>query len=392
MSRETLPSIAHVITGLEVGGAERMLARIVTLSTAFRHEVFVLASKDAIGTELEENGIRVHPFEATGRSGGARAIARLASQLRLARPALVHSWLVHANIAAALATPPGTPLVWGVRHTLDGFEKERFATRLALRTSAILSRRARAIIYNSRTAAKQHEAIGYPRASRIVLPNGFELEAAARARQARAETRSRLGVDEQEPLIGLVARCHPIKNHEGFLEAAAQVAAQFPSARFLFAGRGTEPGGRLSDTWGHRLGERGLWLGERSDIARITAALDIACNVSFGEAFSNTVGEAMASGVPVLATDVGESRTIVGATGWIVDGSGPDAIAGVMRAALSESASELERRGTLALERIESLYSIGAVVNEYETFYRAVAAPGWPDVPGHSRSAGKCAV
>ena len=99
-------------------------------------------------------------------------------------------------------------------------------------------------------------------------------------------------------------------------------------------------------------------------------AADIACSSSaWGEGFSNAIGEAMASGLPCVVTDVGDSAIIVGDTGRVVPPRDPDALAAALSSLLSTDRVAL---GSAARRRIENNYSLGAVVSQYENFYRSL--------------------
>lgn len=381
MSDKRLPLVAHVITGLEIGGAERMLERIASSSRHFRHEVVTLGLYGPMGDALKRFNVPVHVIGARTRWSGAHATCRLGEILRRLAPNVVQSWLIHANLAAALAKPPSCPLIWSVRHTLQGIEREKALTRVAIRGSALASRRAAFVVYNSHSAAYDHEQIGYPKGKRIVIANGFDIEAARRSKSERQSMRSNLGVSDKDLLIGLIARVHPIKNHEAILDAMQILSQEFPRMRLLLAGKGTEPQGKLAKKYADRLGRQVLWLGEREDIDRVTAALDVGCNVSYGEAFSNTVGEAMAVGVPCLVTDVGESRAIVGDAGWVSRGTDSTSIASALRAIVEMSRDERSEFGRRASRRIARLYSIYGAVDGYEEVYRAAIAGVYPAEP-----------
>lgn len=367
---DELPLVLHVITGLGVGGAERMLARTSARSRGYQHKVCVLSRTGPVAAELEEAGI---PIVALGLSASVSAPARLMRlrrEILSSRPAILQSWLVHANISAASFAPRGVPLIWNVRHTLDGFERERLTTRLAVRGSSLLSRRTAAIVYNSRLASDHHASIGYPRDRALVIPNGFVLPAVSAS--TRDAFRKSIGLGRGDLAIGLIARVHPIKNHDAFLAAGQRVLADEPRAVLVLAGKGTGPGDVLAQKWGPRLFGRAIWLGERRDVADITAALDLAANVSFGEAFSNTLGEAMAAGVPCIATDVGESAELLGETGWLCKSPHPEDVENALRRALAVPADERRLRGGAAKVRIRERYSLDAATRRYEDVYDCV--------------------
>jgi glycosyltransferase involved in cell wall biosynthesis len=189
----------------------------------------------------------------------------------------------------------------------------------------------------------------------------------------RRQVRAELRIADDVVLIGLVARYHPMKDHASFLRAAGLVARAHPAVRFLLVGKGLtveEP--KLLKI----IGEQHLHgciflLGERSDIPRLTASLDIACSASaWGEGFSNSIGEAMACGVPCVVTDVGDSSHIVGDTGLSVPPRDPDALARAIGRLIEAGPEHRRHLGAAARRRIEDGFSIPAIARCYEDLYR----------------------
>src|SRR5579864_9511445 len=120
-----------------------------------------------------------------------------------------------------------------------------------------------------------------------------------------------------------------MKDHTNFLRAAGLIARRYSNVYFVLAGSGVTADNStiLEIIASEGLQDRIFLLGERSDIPRLTAALDIACSASWSEGFPNTVGEAMACGVPCVVTDVGDSGYLVGNTGLKVSPRCPGAMA-----------------------------------------------------------------
>ncbi len=372
MTQPARPTVLHIITGLGTGGAERMLAQIVSRGDQFVHEVIVLADRGPVGAQLAAEGHRVTAMGAATRLNGILAIPRIWREVRRRAPDAVQSWLVHANLVSAVVTPRRVKLLWSVRHSLDGFHRENRLTRFAVALGAKLARRPQSIIYNSGVAADHHEAIGYPRDRRMVIPNGFALVTDDVVSESRTRTRAALGVRDRDVLVGMVGRVHPIKNHEGFLDACTMLAGSYPAMRIVLIGKGTEPEGALAQRYSHRLDGKVLWLGERSDVLALTSALDIACNTSYGEAFSNVVGEAMSYGVPCVVTDVGESAALLGDSGWVVPSPDPKDIELSLQQALSMSPEGRRQLGARARQRIAKHFSIEAIVRQYEDHYASM--------------------
>lgn len=211
----------------------------------------------------------------------------------------------------------------------------------------------------------------------MVIPNGFDLKVFKPDPEARRAVRRELGIDEDAPVIGLVARFHPQKDHANFIEAAARFHACVPESRFVLCGESITPDNlelvgliESSDIQGQC-----HLLGTREDIPRVMTAFDVAtCSSSHGEAFPLVIGEAMACGVPCVVTDVGDAATIVGGTGVVV----PPRDAPLLTAAwgqllLSTSREQRSRMGLEARQRIMDNYSLEEVAEQYERVYRSLA-------------------
>lgn len=361
--------------------------RMVGALQSYRHVVLSLSTRGALAAPLEQAGAVVETLRLREPAGVVAAPARLREMIKRANPELIQSWMVHANVVAAVTQrvlAPRIPLVWNVRQSLDALDKEKWLTRKIISASPLLARIPAAIVYNSVHSAGQHEALGFPSELRAVIPNGFDVQEFAPNAETRDRVRHELGIDPTALLIGLVGRYHPVKNHIGFFEAAADVLKVDPRAHFLLAGAGTETERIRPMLDSPLLRDRIIGLGARRDVARINCALDIACNVSHSEAFSNAVGEAMACGVPCVITPVGESRRIVGNTGMVAEDTKGSSIAAALLRLIAlgpEARVELGRR---ARQRIVDNYSLTQAAMGFEHLYERLMERG----AGSPRSAG----
>jgi glycosyltransferase involved in cell wall biosynthesis len=370
--------ILHIITGLTVGGAERMLEKLATFPSASRHVVVSLSDLGPIGEAMKCSGVEVYALEMAGPLSVGRGIRRLRAIARTLRPTAVQGWMTHGNLIASLLWLTGlgkAALFWGVRQSVN-FTGERRRTKLLTYFSIILARTPDAIVYNSQVGARQHEAIGYPPAKRRVIPNGFDLEKYRPSPRERAATRSRLDVAEGNLLVGIIARVHPVKNHRGFLEAAAMLAPEYPEARFLLAGRGVDMAHKLFASMVAEAGidpARLILLDELADVASVMRCLDIAANVSVAESFPNVVGEALACGVPCVVTPVGDSEFLVGDAGIVCKGVDGPAIADAIRLLIEEGPVGRAARSARGVERVRELFSLPVVVAEFSRLYRSAS-------------------
>ena len=370
-----------VITGLGTGGAEMMLLKVLErLDPAWGPHVISLTDVGEIGRRLEALGIPVEGLGLRPGRAGPLAIGRLAALLRELRPDVVHTWMYHADLLGGVAArlAGGCAVGWCIRNsTLDPSQTRR-STRLVARACALLSRRVPdRILTCSEVARRVHVDLGYAADRMVVVPNGFDLASFRPDDAARADVRRELGLAPGTPLVGVVGRLDPQKNHAGFFAAAGLLRRRRPDAHLLLAGKGLEPGSApvAAMMAAAGVGEMTHLLGRREDMPRLMAALDVLVSASgYGEAFPNVLGEAMACGVPCAVTDVGDSAFIVGDTGRVVAPCDMAALAAAIGDLLDLPASARGELAARARARVAADFEIGAVVKRYEAFYEELAA------------------
>ena len=371
----------HVISGLDTGGAEMTLYRILKSlqGSGLTFVVVSLRDRGTMGDRIEALGVPVHSLylHRSGPDRIARGCARLLRISAAARPDVVQGWMYHGNLCALLAARFGVgrpAIVWNIRHSLDAVHSEKWATRWLIRLTARFSRRCATVIYNSFRSARQHEEAGYARSRTLVIPNGFDCRTFKPSACSSRSVRAELGIGDQEVVIGLFGRYHPIKDHRTFLHAAAQLIADQHGVRFVLAGRRVDKANpelvALCDRYG--LTDEVVLLGERDDMPRLTAAVDIACCSSRGEAFPNVLGEAMAAGVPCVSTDVGDARAILGETGTIVMPGDPAALANAWRRLIRIGNTGRKRLGMAARRRVMERFDLLGISAQYRRLYEGL--------------------
>lgn len=248
-------------------------------------------------------------------------------------------------------------------------------TSAVIRLGAYFSRRPEGIVYVSQASQSQHQALGYSNANTFVVANGFDTALFRPSTELRAEVRAELGVPDSVILIGMIGRYHPSKDHLNFLRAAALLQNQ-GDIRFVLCGRGVDPDNSSIKTTSGELGisERLLLLGERHDIPRLMTGLDVLVSSSSNEAFPNVIGEAMSCGVPCVATDVGDVRSLLGGTGNITPPRDPQALAQGLSRLIDSGHEGRKLLGHAARSRIVDRFSIEAVARQYESLYEKTAA------------------
>ena len=349
------------------GGAERMLQRVIRHGNTpeFEHLVLSIKNFQQVAEELTAEGIDVQSLNVQADYYKLpKAVLQLTSRIRRFKPDVVQSWMYMADFFGGISShlaAPSTPMIWTIRHsTLDPAIDSR-ALRGCAAGCARLSRRVPSrIVLNSHAAVPIHAAAGYDESKMQIVPNGFDVSRFAPSEQLRLETRARLGIPENAPVIGRVARFHANKDHLTFLKAATIVLKQRPDARFLICG---EPQTISSAQVQHDIDSSGLTdaaqlVELQSDIVPLNCAFDVATCSSITEAFPNVIGEAMSCGVPCVSTDVGDAAMIIGETGRVVPAQEPQQFAEALLEILQLPAVNRRQLGAAARRRIVNNFEL----------------------------------
>lgn len=358
---------------LNAGGTERQLA-LLALGLARRgHDVAVvlLYGGGPLESLLHGSAVRVIAADKTGRWDIVGSLMRLRRIIAAERPEVLYAFLPVQTALAALLRPSGAKLVFGLR--AGGMRLDRYdaLSALSYRLEALLARRADLVVANARSIRDDAARRGIDPARIAVVPNGIDTDAFRPDPRARGALRREWGVEDGTFLVGIVARLDPMKDHDTFLHAARLFLRDHGEARFVVVGDGDaarrEGLKALSAALG--LGERVIWAGERRDLPAVYSALDLATSSSaFGEGFSNALGEAMACGRSVVATDVGDARAVLGDQGLVVPARDPQALA------QGWAEAKAREMGQTARARIVEQFGAEAMVARTEHLLQALVA------------------
>lgn len=378
--RETGLRVLNVITGLNVGGAEMMLRRLVraTKERGALNSVVSLTDRGPVAHLLQQDGVTTHALGMARELGAPRALLRLRDIIKAESPDVVQTWMYHANLAGGIASRLAgvRGVVWNVRAGVMLASGERTRTRLLARMSGpVATYMCKSIVTNSHTARLVHERMGYPPRLFRVIANGFDLAEFRFDAPGRADVRHTFGIAESDFVVGTVGRYHPAKGYSTLLDAAALLIRQFPRLTLLLAGDGVDDANAAlrSQLASRGLGARTRLLGRRSDLPSVYSAMDLFVLASEYEAFPNVLAEAMACERPCAATAVGDVAQILGDPRRVVEPGNASALAAVCA---EVGAMPLPRRlslGRQARTRVEQNYSLGAVADQYMDLYREVA-------------------
>jgi len=367
--------ILHVITGLETGGAETQLKQLVlgSDSSRFRHVVVSLVEGGPLAGELGESGVEVHSLRMRRGVPSLAGTVRLITLLRRLRPDVVHGWLYHGClmglVGARLARVPY--VIWGMRSANASLQSYSFLTRLVVRLDSMLSGLPSRIAVNSEAGRIVHEQLGFNTARMRVIPNGVDVEVYCPDQIAGGLVREELGLSPDSLLVGMFARCNPMKDHQTFFRAASLVHAQNPDVHFLLAGKGVDSDNQQLSKLirENKVHDVVHLLGVRRDMPRLIAAVDVVCLPSWSESFPNILVEALSCGVPCAATNVGDIERIVGNAGRIVPPRSPEALAGGLVELLGLDPVERQKLGCQGRHRICAEFPSRESIRLYEAMY-----------------------
>jgi len=377
--------ILYVITDLLIGGAEVMLSKLLFRidRSVFQPIVVSLGTMGELGHLITEMGIPVLALYIDSPIKASPALIKLLKIVRRYKPHLVHTWMYYADLLGGLAARIGgvRSVVWCIRNYNLDKDKTKFLTRTVARVCGLLSNLVPTCIVScSRLAIDVHVSMGYSINKFVVIPNGFDLSLFKPDNEAKKKIRQQLRIDLNTPLVGMIARFDPHKNHLGFIEAAGMVHREMPDVHFLLAGNGVDENNlqllKLIDSKGLR--NVTYLLGLRRDVPQLMAALDLLVSFSHGEAFPNVVGEAMACGVPCIVTDVGDCSYIVGDTGRVVIPGDSNSLALAIKEVISLPLNIRMELGKRARARVKEEFSIENIVHRYEELYKEIIRNSTP--------------
>ena len=359
--------VLFFIRSLEVGGSQRQLAMLSDGLARRGHDV--VAAVFYTGKEIEltpsQSAIRVVALGKSGRWDVVGPLTRLRRLMLTERPDVIYAFLPMQTVLAALLRPRrlAARLVFGIRGSQ--VEADRYDALIALtyRLEAWLAGRADLIIANADAGRADAIRRGFPSDRIAVIANGIDTDVMQPDAGGGRERRRAWGIADDAFVIGCVARLDPMKDHANFLAAAARFTAKVPTARFVCAGDGPPAYRAELEALAQSLGlaDRIVWAGEIANMATVYNAFDIATLPSaFGEGFPNAVGESMACGIPVVATDVGDVRAIIGELGEVVAPKRPDLLCAGwerLRQRLAQDASlhDAARKAIIANYGVETM-------------------------------------
>lgn len=370
-----MKKIVHIITGLNSGGAENMLYKLLKYSDRekYYHEVISLMDEGVYGEKIKDQGIKVHCLNISRNNIRVKDMFKsLIRAIKICKNFdIVDTWLYHADIFGFIVAKIllNKKLIWNIRHSnLDkGVNKPR--TLKIVKINSFLSKYVDCITYNSNKALENHIKFGYKNKNSVVIPNGFELDKFKFDLGNRIRVRNELGLNEEQKVIITVGRWDIQKDYYTLLKALNELKKYYKNFKMIMCGTNLDYSNEeltdLIDTYDLR--ENIILLGRREDIPALLSAADIYVSSSLGESFSNAIGEAMACELPCIVTDVGDSKLIVGETGIIVEKQKPLELSNALKNMIH--CKKNIKYNSTARKRIAEKFSISIITKKFQSVY-----------------------
>ncbi len=369
--------IVHIITGLSDGGAENTLFKICKYDDLNEHVVISLQREGKYFSLLKKIGIKVYSININIFS--IFKIFRIISLLRILKPDLVQTWLVHGDFIGSIAARLSgiKNIVWNVRYSNFEFGKAKLMTILLIKILAKLSFFIpKLIVVVSKSAKKTCNEIGYCKKKLCLITNGYDLSKLKPNKYHKTYVRKKFRIKKKIPIIGNVARFDPKKDHSNLLKALSLIKLKNIDFFCVLIGSGINKHNKklFSEIKRLELTNCIRLLDKTDNIPQIMNALDIHVQSSrYGEGFPNVVAESMACGTPSVVTDVGDAASIVGKTGWVVPPKNSIKLARALEKAISESRTTYwKKKCNQARLRIKKNFDIRKMIKSFNNVWTRV--------------------
>jgi sugar transferase (PEP-CTERM/EpsH1 system associated) len=361
--------VVHVLNSFGLGGLENGVVNVINGTDAHRfdHSVCCIRQSGESARRLKRNDVRIDELNQSAGFTPTLPL-RLAGLFRRLKPHVVHTrnWgAVDGIVGGRLAR---VPVVVHGEHGRDIGDPDGSNRKRNLLRQGLFLGVDRCVTVSAELKDWLVTTVGVPARKVHTIPNGVDIDR-FKPRGGAAGRRG-LGIGEDEIVVGTVGRLDPIKDYPTLLGAFSRLAARHERLRLVMVGDGPAREALTAQCRELKLEERVSFLGARDDVPELLEAMDLFVLTSLAEGASNTILEAMSTGVPVVATRVGGSPELVadGETGFLVPRRDVAGLTAAMDRYVGNPAM-MRRHGEAARERIVSRYSLGGMLSNYESLY-----------------------
>lgn len=371
--------ILHISTSLIDGGAEATLFRVIQHDQTNQHLVISLMDLGKYGSKLQAMDIEVYCLNMPRGKITFNGLVKLWQLLKTLQPDVIQTWMYHANlIGGVVARLCGIKrIIWGIRQGNFSNTKTKALTLIIIRFSALFSYFIPSkIVCCAQSAISAHQALGYCKNRFQLIPNGYDLEKLNSKKGVAQRLHAEWNIPVGVPVIGMVARFDPQKDHLNLISALSLLKQQEIAFHCVLIGAEINSDNALLCSWikAKELMTNITLLGQHEDIAAVMSALDLhVLSSAYGEAFPNVLAEAMACGTPCVATNVGDAGFILGNNGWIIPPEDSTALANGIAIALQIKANtpgSWQALQIAARQHIVEQFSIAKMIAAYNLVWQ----------------------
>lgn len=368
-----MSKVIHIITGLGDGGAEALLVQLIkNQHEPHSHTVISLTDEGKYGKVIVELGVTLKTLNLSMSLHSIRSIIKLYKYIRKNNDFTIQTWMYHADFLGGIISrlAGNRKVFWGVHNTVLDLKKSKFTTILISRMNSILSYWIPyRIICCAEYAKNVHVSLGFCAKKILIVNNGYDTDIYKPNIESGLSFRNKLCIDSGFFVIGMVARFDPYKDHYNLLSAMSLLKERNIKFKCVLVGQGVVDSNCTLTRWVNDMGlsNNVVLLGPSNDVVKIMNALDVHILSSYAEAFPNVLSESMACETPVISTDVGDAKYIIGDTGWIVPPKDPNTLyEATLHAYIENGTPRWNERCKLSRKRVKSLFGIKKMISAYE--------------------------
>jgi len=368
-----MKKIVHIISGLQVGGAERSLFNICnsSLNDSFKQYVICLGNRGYYSQKIEEIGLEIYHINFSSWHF-FKSLIKFITVLKKISPNIIQGWMNHGNFASILALLilNFKPIIyWNIRQSFYKNKNDLFYTKFLFLFNIVFSRIPKKIIINSNISKIQLQNFGFHVDSFKFIPNGFDSNYWVRDLSFRKLKRENLGIKNLDFVIGYVGRYHSMKNIILLLKAFEIISINLPNTKLVIIGQKENDFNKFEKQIFDRIPKNQIiLLNQMYDVNKYYSLFDLFILCSVSEGFPNVLGEAMSCELCCISTNVGEASALLQDVGLIIPVDDLDALVREITNCI-ENLEITKNRGGGARNKIIKSYSLQNTVNQYFNLY-----------------------
>ena len=368
-----MKKIVHIISGLQVGGAERSLFNICnsSLNDSVKQYVICLGNRGYYSQKIEEIGLEIYHINFSSWHF-FKSLIKFITVLKKISPNIIQGWMNHGNFASILALLilNFKPIIyWNIRQSFYKNKNDLFYTKFLFLFNIVFSRIPKKIIINSNISKIQLQNFGFHVDSFKFIPNGFDSNYWVRDLSFRKLKRENLGIKNLDFVIGYVGRYHSMKNIILLLKAFEIISINLPNTKLVIIGQKENDFNKFEKQIFDRIPKNQIiLLNQMYDVNKYYSLFDLFILCSVSEGFPNVLGEAMSCELCCISTNVGEASALLQDVGLIIPVDDLDALVREITNCI-ENLEITKNMGGGARNKIIKSYSLQNTVNQYFNLY-----------------------